>query len=216
MGYILYTMGEKELLIFDFDGTIADTKSVYYKVIYEGVKKFGYSYQDVDKIVDLGLSLKNVLKKLGLSSLSLWFLHKKIMKNVKKQADKVKKCKDVDAIKELEDEKILVTNSLKEFVLPILKHFRLQKEFKEIYGAEDFTDKAEFIESYLRKNKIKKENCYYIGDRAADVKTAKKVGCRSIIICGKCAWDSRKEILEEKPDFVLEDIKDLRKILNNI
>ena len=207
-------MNMEKLLIFDFDGTIADTKSVYYRAIYEDVKKFGYSYKDVDKIVDLGLSLKNVLKKLGFSFLTSWFLHKKIVKNVKKQADKVKKCKDVDAIKGIKTKKILVTNSLKEFVFPILKHFRLRKDFREIYGAEDFSDKAEFIKDYLKQKEIKKENCYYIGDRAGDVKIAKKAGCRSVIISGKCAWDSRKEILEEEPDFILEDIKDLREILN--
>lgn len=202
----------EKLLIFDFDGTIADTKTLYYKVIYENVKKFGYKYQDVDKIIDLGLSLKNVLKKLGFSFLTSWFLHKKIMKNVKSEASKVKKCKDVDVIKNIKTEKILVTNSLKEFVLPIIKHFKLQSCFHEIYGSEDFSNKIEFIKSYLTSNKIKRENCYYIGDRAADVKIARKVGCKSIVIAGKCAWDSRKEILEEKPDFVLEDIADLRKL----
>lgn len=203
----------EKLLIFDFDGTIADTKAVYYRVIYNAVKKFGYSYQDVDKVVDLGLSLKNVLRKLGLSSLSLWFLHKKIIKNVKKQASEVKKCKDVDAIREIKANKILLTNSLKEFVMPILKHFKLRSCFKEVYGAEDFTNKTEFIKDYLKKNKLKRENCYYIGDRASDVKIAKKSGCKSVIISGKCSWDSRKEILKEKPDFVMDDMKELKKII---
>ena len=206
-------MGEKELLIFDFDGTIADTKTVYYRAIYDGVKKFGYSYKDVDKIVDLGTSLKGVLRKLGFSFLILWFLHRKIIKNVKKQANEVKKCKDVDSIRKIKTEKILVTNSLKEFVFPILKHFKLQKEFKGIYGAEDFSSKEEFIKNYLKENKIKKENCYYIGDRASDAKIARKAGCLSVIISGTCAWDSRKEILEEKPDFVLGDIADLKRII---
>ena len=203
----------KKLLIFDFDGTIADTKTVYYRAIYEEVKKFGYSYKDVDKIVDSGMSLKGVLKKLGFSFLSSWFLHKKIMGNVEEYANEVKKCKDVDSIRKIKAEKILVTNSLKEFVLPILEQFKLQKEFKEVYGAEDFTDKAEFIKNYLKQNKIKKENCYYIGDRAIDVKIARKAGCLSVIISGTCAWDSRKEILEEKPDFVLEDIAALKRVV---
>ncbi len=204
---------EKRVLIFDFDGTIADTKTIYYKSIYKEVKRFGLSYKSVDKVVDLGLSLKGVLKKLGFSFLTSWFLHKRIMKNVKKKANEVRKCKDVDSIKSISGDKVLITNSLKEFVIPILKHFNLKKEFKEIYGAEDFTSKSDFIKSYLSKNKIKKENCYYIGDRASDVKTARKAGCRSVIIAGKCAWDSRAEILKENPDFIIEDIKDLKKLL---
>jgi len=202
-----------KFLIFDFDGTIADTKAVYYKVIYKKLKNLGYSYKQVDKAIDLGLSLKKTLRNLGLSSIVYWFLHKKIHKKVKKEVDKVKKCKDVDSIKHIQQDKILVSNSLKEFILPIVKHFKLKKEFKGIYGAEDFSDKASFIKDYLKKNKLKKENCYYIGDRTADIKTARKAGCKSIIIVGKCAWNSRKELLREKPDYIISSLKDLKKIV---
>ena len=202
----------KKILIFDFDGTIADTKSIYYKAIYNEVKRFGYSYKDVDNVVDLGLNLKSVLRKLGLSFITTLFLHRRIMKNIHKYVDEVKKCKDAGSIKDIKENKILITNSLKEFVIPILKHFNLNC-FKEIYGAEDFGDKSEFIKEYLNKNMIKGKDCYYIGDRASDAKIAKKAGCNSIIISGKCAWDSRTEILKEKPDFIIGDIKDLNKII---
>ncbi|MDP3026589.1 MAG: HAD hydrolase-like protein [Nanoarchaeota archaeon] len=202
----------KKILIFDFDGTIADTKSIYYKATYDAVKKFGYSYKEVDDVIDLGINLKSVLRKLGLSFITTLFLHKKIMSNIHKYADEVKKCKDVDSIKDIKEDKILITNSLKEFVIPILKHFNLNC-FKEIYGAEDFGDKSKFIKEYLNKNRIKGKDCYYIGDRASDAKIAKKAGCNSIIISGKCAWDSRDEILKAKPDFIIGDIKDLNKII---
>ena len=206
-------MKSKKLLIMDFDGTIADTKALYYHAIYHEVKFFGYSYNEVDKIIDLGLNLKSVLKKLGFSFLTTWFLHRRIIKEVEEQSNKIKKCRDVDSIRKIRADKILVSNSLKEFTIPILKHFKLEKEFREIYGFEDFSDKAGFIANYLKKNKIKKENCYYIGDRAADIKVAKKAKCRSVIISGTCAWDSRKEILKQKPEFILSSLADLNKIL---
>ena len=202
----------KKILIFDFDGTIADTKSIYYKATYDAVKKFGYSYKEVDDVIDLGINLKSVLRKLGLSFITTLFLHKKIMRNIHKYIDEVKKCKDAGSVKDIKENKILITNSLKEFVIPILKHFNLNC-FKEIYGAEDFGDKSEFIKEYLNKNMIKGKDCYYIGDRASDAKIAKKAGCNSIIISGKCAWDSRAEILKAKPDFIIGDIKDLNKII---
>lgn len=214
--YIFINMkktGKSKFLIFDFDGTIANTKALYYSAIYNEVKIFGYSYKQVDKVIDLGLSLKNVLRKLGFSFFVAWFLHRKIMKNVTKHVNRVKKCKDVDCIREIKTNKILLSNSLKEFVMPIIKHFKLKSCFKKIYGAEDFSNKVDFIKSYLRKNKIKRKNCYYVGDRVADVKIAKEVKCKSIIIAGKCAWDSRAEILREQPDFIISDIKEIKKIV---
>jgi len=54
------------------------------------------------------------------------------MKNVKKEASRVKKCKEVNSIKNLTENKILISNSLKEFILPIIKHFKLKKHFKGI------------------------------------------------------------------------------------
>ncbi len=204
---------EKKLLIFDFDGTIADTKELYYKIIYNELKVFGYSYRKVDKVIDFGLSLKRTLKKFGFSFLTTWSLHRKIMRNVEKDLNKIKKCKDVDSIKEIKEKKILVSNSLKEFIIPIIKHFKLKKYFKEIYGAEDFPDKEEFLKKYMKDRQLKKSNCYYIGDRVADVKTAKKVGCKGVSILGKCAWDSQKELIEESPDFLVSSLKDIKKII---
>lgn len=208
-----YIMKRDKLLIFDFDGTIADTKSLYYKAICNELKIFNISYKQVDKAIEVGLSLKKTLQKLGFSFITSWFLKKKIMKQVEKQAEKVKKCKDAGSIKQLQADKILISNSLKEMIYPVLKRFNLTC-FREIYGAEDFPDKAPFIKDYIKKRKIKKQNCYYIGDKVKDIETARKAGCKSIIIAGKCAWDSKSEILKEKPDFILESIADLRKILN--
>lgn len=202
-----------KILIFDFDGTIADTRAVYYEAMKDELRIFGYKENDIDKAIDIGLSLRKTLKKLGLSFIVSYFLHKKILKRIKKYIDEVKKCKDADAIKNIKGNKILITNSLKEFAIPILKHLRLRKNFSEIYGADEFDDKEEFIKSYLRKNKIDKKECYYIGDRAADAKLARDVGCKSIIVTGKCAWDSRKEIMEAKPDFIVDDIRDVGEII---
>lgn len=201
------------LLIFDFDGTIADTKALYYNAIYKNVKRFGYSYEDVDKVIDMGENLKKVLRRLGLKGLMIMVMKRKIMKDVLAELPNVHKCRDVESIKELEQEKILVTNSLKSAVLPLLNHFNLKKEFKEVYGFEDFADKGEFLKGYIKERKLNPKECFYMGDRASDVRVARKAGCNSVIITGNCAWDSAKEIIEENPDFLIHSIRDLKVVL---
>ncbi|OGJ21881.1 hypothetical protein A3K73_06695 [Candidatus Pacearchaeota archaeon RBG_13_36_9] len=202
-----------KLLIFDFDGTIVNTKALYYNAVYKNVKKFGYSYKDVDRVIDLGANIRQTLRKLGLNPFVTMFMKRKVMKDVLIDLPKVKKCRDVDSIRELRQEKILVTNSLKSAVYPLLKHFKLKKEFKEVYGFEDFIDKGKFLKEYIEKRKLDKNKVYYIGDRAADVRTARKAGCVSVVITGSCAWDSQKELLEQEPDFIIHSIKDLKKIV---
>ena len=61
--------------------------------------------------------------------------------------------------------------------------------------------------------KINKKNCYYIGDRVADVKVARKSKVISVIIAGKCAWDSRKELVQAKPDFIVNEIDEVEEII---
>jgi len=190
------------LLIFDFD-----------KSIEASLQRWGFDKTQVDNAVDIGLSLRKTLGNLGLGFLSRWMLRRQIMKDVEKYTSLIKKCKDVDSINKISEKKILVTNSLKEFALPILKHLKLKKTFDEVYGADDFSDKARFISEYIKKNNMNKKECYYIGDRAADVKLARKAGCISVVISGRCAWNSRKELIKAQPDFILDDIAQLRKIL---
>lgn len=47
----------------------------------------------------------------------------------------------------------------------------------------------------------------------ADAKLARKAGCLNVIISGKCAWNARQRILREKPDFLISDLAELRKIV---
>jgi len=201
-----------KLLVFDFDGTIADTKALYYDAIYNNLKYFGYSYKDVDKIIDKGYNLSIILKKLGLGFFVSFILKRKISKKIKERINNIKKCRDVEFIKNIKEKKIIVSNSSKEFMKPVLKHLKLNY-FKEIYGSEDFIKKEDFIKNYLNKNKIKKEDCYYIGDRVVDVKVAKKIKCKSVIIIGKCSWDSRNELINANPDYLISDLKELKEIV---
>jgi len=203
----------KKLLIFDFDGTIANTKQVYYQEIYNSIKHLGYSYREIGKIINIGLSLKKTLRKFGLGFISSWFLKKKIMSKVKNHINEIKKCKNTDSIKHIKIKKIIITNSLKEFTISVIKHLKLKKCFSEIYTADDFSQKEDFIKDYLKKHKINAEDCIYIGDRATDTRVAKKSGCISVIIANRCSWDSKKEILNSQPDFIISDLGELHRIL---
>lgn len=208
-------MKTKKTLFFDFDGTIVDSKKAYYDAVGDVLKDFGFKFKDVDKAIDMGFSLKRTLRKLGFSWVMTLLLKKRIMTKVKGHVDEVKKCKDIDSIKKLDGKKILVTNSSKEFLKPIFRHLKIKKYFSEIYGAEDFDDKGKFLKDYIKKKKLDKEDCYYIGDRVKDVEVARDVGCKSVIIESKCAWDTQKELEKAKPDFIVKGFRQLGGILKN-
>jgi phosphoglycolate phosphatase len=204
---------KSRVLIFDFDGTIVDTKGIYYKSLNKHLTALGFSKKQVDDAVDLGLNLGETIKKLIPSKIKSWFLKKIIMKDVVRDVNKVKKCRNIDVLREIKVKKILISNSYFDFLNPIIKHLKLKKYFSEIYSADDFDDKAKFIKKYLRKNNLKKEQCLYIGDRVADVEVAREIGMKSVIISNKCSWNSRQELLKAKPDFIISEMKGIKTIL---
>lgn len=201
------------ILIFDFDGTVVDSKKAYYSVLVKELGKFGFGKDDVTKAIDKGLSLRKTLGHLGLNFLVRIYLHWRIMRHVRGYIKEIRRCKNVGAIAKLSGKKILVTNSVDDFAFRVMKHLKMGKYFSETYGADDFSDKAEFIRAYLKKNKISRKDCYYVGDRVADVKVARECGCHSVIISNKCSWDSRKEVLKAGPDFIIDNLGDLKKIV---
>lgn len=204
-----------KLIIFDFDGTIVDSRQVYYHAIEKNLSYLGLHKKAADKLIDKGLSISESLKNLGLSWFTRFFMKRRIMKSVLNHAEQIKKCRDVSAIKTIKTRKILVSNSLDEFVMPVLKHLKLEREFSEIYGADNFSNKEKFVKDYLDSNWLKKEEVLYVGDRVADVNLAKKAGCISVIITGKCAWNSIKDIKKAKPDYILKDIKEIKKLVES-
>ena len=202
-----------KLVIFDFDGTIVDTKAVYYNAMNKHLNPLSFNKKEVDKAIDIGLNVAETLRKFVPSFFYRWWLHRSIMKDVVKEVNNVKKCRDVNHIKEIRIKKILISNSLKEFVMPIARHLKIKGYFDGIYCADKFDDKEDFIKKYLRMHKIKPHECFYVGDRVADVKLTRKLGLHSIIVLGKCAWDSRKEIMRAKPEFIVPDLIDVNRIV---
>lgn len=203
----------KNFLIFDFDGTVVDSKTAYYNSITKHLIPFGFGKKRITEGINLGLSLWDTLGKFVPSILRRWWIRREIMKDAIKEARTIRKCRDSGHIKDINVRKILVSNSLSEFVIPILKHFKMIRVFDGIYCADNFDNKTNFIIDYLKKNKIKPKECFYVGDRIADVALAKKVKCNSIIVCGKCSWNSKKEIMKAKPDFIVPDLILVKKIV---
>lgn len=202
------------LVIFDFDGTIVDSKAVYYGSIGSYLGNLGFSRKRITQTIDLGLNLGETLKRFIPSAISRWFIRRKIMKDVLRESEKVKKCHDVGHIRDIKTRKILISNSLSEFVIPVLRHLKIKALFKEVYCADDFDDKTKFIKMYLKIHGIRPNECFYVGDRVADIEVAKKIGCHSAIVSGKCSWNSKKELMRAKPEFIIPDLALLDKIIH--
>jgi len=200
-----------KLLVFDFDGTLADTKLAWFTSIFKVLKKMKIYCPSCEArvIVHFALKIRDFLDHLGLPKKKSEMIASDIYYEFFKQKSRL--INNIDYISSLPGKKIILSNTRTFAIEKILgKH---KKIFDGIYGGDKFGEKYAFIKKEMKKKKLKKNQVYYIADRAGDVQTAKKAGCMSLMIASKHAWSSFDEIMREKPDMVVKNLKEIKKII---
>ncbi|MEM2956471.1 MAG: HAD-IA family hydrolase [Candidatus Pacearchaeota archaeon] len=202
------------VLIFDFDGTIVDSKTAYIDTIHRSLLKRSFIYPKERIAKALGPKIETTLKNLNkFSHKMLKSLKNEINKNITKKVKELKLCPYVkETLRRLKQKKfkiILLTNSARKFVITFLKYNKIMKYFNRLFYAENFKSKEEAIRNIAKKYNISIRKIVYIADKKKDVEIAKKIGCKIIIVL-ICSWD-KKEFHKEK--YTINSMKQLEKML---
>ena len=200
-----------KLLIFDFDGTLADTRIAWFNALSKVLKKTKIYCPKCEAriIVHFALKIRDFLSYLGIPKKKSELIASEIYYEFFRQKSRL--VNGIEEIRHMPGKKIILSNTRTFAIQKILgKHKDI---FDGVYGGDKFEEKADFIKKLMKKKKLRKDQVFYIADRAGDVETAKKAGCNSLIISSKHAWSSFDEIMREKPDYVVKNLKELRKII---
>jgi len=211
-------MEKKKILVFDFDGTIADSKKLYVSIIQDSLAKASLIYPRSHIVKALG-------PKLETSLLNIRKFDKKTLKKLSREindfvigkAESLKVCPRVKSeLRKLRKSGkyriVLLTNSVKAFSIAFLKKNKMLDDFDIILGSEDFMDKPKELKELARKFKVKIKDIVYIGDKISDYKIAKQAGSQ-IILPRACSWD-KSEIIDKKYSKVrIENLGKIEKLI---
>lgn len=204
-----------QILIFDFDGTIADTKELLFRIVSHHLAKFNISLTK-HLVSSFGnaplrdyLSIAGVKKELVESVVS------SINDSFIEEYQKIKSCKGLHGIANIKVPKIIVSNNDTQFIKKSLGYLNAEF-FDEVYGCDRFGSKVDAIRRILKKYKAVPSETAYVADKYIDVQIARTVGCYSIIVSNKSSWSTRKEISKEQPDFIINSLGNLPQILDGI
>ena len=204
-------------LFFDFDGTISDAKGIAYSSFVRVLGELGCEFNEKKLVELMGNKMRVILDGLGISG-NVGKVRKKFYKYFTRAAlgGGIKPCVSLKPLWELKKDYplVVVSNSETGFLEASIKKLKLKGLFKGVYGAEKFSTKDEILEKLFRKFKIKPSEAVYVGDRFSDVEYAREAGCVAVAIHNKCAWSSLAAIKKEKPDFIVKDFRELKKILS--
>lgn len=201
-------------IIFDFDGTIADSFEVFVNVLQQIIKRnHPLTYAEIEDL--RSSSLNEIIKKLGVKKWQIPFLLVSGKREIKKQMYKVKVFDGLaQVLNELDSRGfkiyILSTNaesSIREF---LLKH-KLNNFITGIYADIGLWGKALSLSKLQRREKLTKEECVYIGDETRDIEAAKKAQIKCIAV----AWgfSSPEALKSSQPSAIVNIPKDIIKMM---
>jgi phosphoglycolate phosphatase len=171
-------------IIFDFDGTIADSRDYFIDFI---AKEAGSHPLNTEQETALhGLPLMAVARTLGIGWWklpSLYFDGRREMDHVIKDLKPFKGMSEV--LRKLHNEGhelfIVSSNSVKNIRI-FLKHHHLQEYFIEIYGGVEVFGKASMLHQLLRENSLKVQDVVSVGDETRDMEASQSVGMRTVAV----------------------------------
>ena len=212
-----------KLLIFDFDGTIMDTRKTIVIAKQETMRRMGLAIADEQTCAEtIGLSAKSGFKKIypELSDEMLDLCvqnYRKIFDDTKEKIPPTLFVDMVDTLNKLKDKGIVCTiatsrngKSLREF----LDKMNITNLFSYLLAAEDTTllkPNAEPVIKTLNDLSYSTEQTLVIGDMPIDILMGKNAG---VYTCGVTYGNSdRDSLLEAGADYVIDGISELLDIL---
>ncbi len=215
-----------DAVIFDWDGTLADTKRVVVNSFQKVLREIGCKVSDEFIARRIGIGTINTFKeaiKATNATLDDKTIDELVKEKIKIQTELTENVNlfegAVDLLNSLYNRvKIaLATMSNREVVNKLLSEKRVRKYFDVVITADDVFQPKPNPEVFLKcakKLKCRPEKCVVIEDSIFGVKAAKEAKMKCIAI--PSGVYSMEELEEQKPDLIVDSINEKEEILNFI
>ncbi len=205
-------------VIFDFDGTIADSipsNAVILKVFNQIAGENNFKNITMEEIENLrNVGLYESIKLLKIPVLKLPFLARRVRKVLKVDETVVEPIKNMpQVLNSLKKQGVslgILTSNKKQTVEKFLKKHELEV-FDFIHSQTNLFGKDKSLKSLLKKHKLDKNMVIYVGDEIRDIQATKKTGISMIAVTW--GYNNKKGLEKFDPEFLAERPMQLKTIL---
>jgi phosphoglycolate phosphatase len=206
------------VIIFDFDGTIADTVDALVSIANRLAIDFGYIQITPDELELMrNFNSREIIKYSGISVFKIPFLVKKVKGELK---DKIKDLKPIPGIKEVlielknQGQRLgIITSNSQDNVTEFLQVNNLDNLFEFIHSGVTIFGKTTIINNVLRQKQLKTQQVIYVGDETRDIEASRKANIKVIGVTW--GFNSQEVLAKQHPDFLIHHPTELLEVIKN-
>lgn len=190
-------------VIFDFDGTIVNSRPLIVELYNSLADKHGYqAIGDDESEPFAGRSIRQRSKELGIPLYRLPMLGFQLFSEYRRQI-KTLEIKDGvgDLIRDLNAQGYqlsIISSNLESNIRSFLRHNEIH-QFVQVRSCFSLFGKHRAIHSFLKDNKLNRHEALYIGDELRDIQAGQRSGIK--IIAAGWGYDSFELMKRFSPDF---------------
>jgi HAD superfamily hydrolase (TIGR01549 family) len=208
-----------QVVIFDFDGTIADTLDAIVSITNRLALEFGYKPTTQAELTQLkNLNSKQIIKQSGISIFKLPFLIRKVKAELNKEIQRLRPISGIKqaliTLKNQGNRLGILTSNSKENVVAFLETNGLQDLFDFIYSGKTIFGKSKVINNLLKQENINLEELIYVGDETRDIEAARKSHIKAIAV--SWGFNSEEVLAEQNPDFLIHQPNELIEVIKSL
>lgn len=201
-----------KVVLFDFDGTIADSYQAIADITNQLSSEFGYEPIDREKLLLFkNLSSREIVKHTEISILKIPFLVKRVQAELGKEIANLQPIQDIDKVLfELKRQGYtlgIITSNVKDNVDIFLRKHNFDSLFDFVYCTTSIFGKHRIINRVIKQHRLRRSEVIYVGDETRDIKSARK--SRIGIISVSWGFNSAEILAEYQPDLLIAKPQEL-------
>ncbi|MDY7023156.1 MAG: HAD-IA family hydrolase [Cyanobacteriota bacterium] len=209
----------KNILIFDFDGTLADTLDAITQITNRLSVEFGYPPASPEDVAELqNLSAWEVIRRSKISIFKLPFLLRRLRQELTNDLQSIHLFPHIkEVLEELKSQGYslyILTSNSQENVTQVLENNQILHLFNRVDSASTLFGKSRYIKNILKQENLKSEQAVYIGDETRDVDAAKKA--KITVIAVSWGFNSAKILSQHHPDTLINSPGELIEVLQKM